>query len=257
MSVLEILISFVGGFSAGFLNSLAGFGSIITLAIYMDIMNIPGHIANGTNRVNVLASSTVSSLTYYRNGMLNFDNGKYIITIVVIGALIGVGMAVNIDAEGFKNAYKYILIPILVLLLLKPQRFISPDTDSPPNSKWLTYPIYFIFGVYAGFVQVGFGVLFLFTIVAMDKYDLIKANAMKVAIVAGYTIVAILIFHFRGLIIWKAGIMIAIGQGLGGFVAARMASRLEGANKYAYYLIIVIVIAVIIKNFELYKWFMA
>ncbi|NBU52754.1 MAG: sulfite exporter TauE/SafE family protein, partial [Chitinophagia bacterium] len=51
MQIADILISLLGGFTAGFLNALAGFGSVITLAIYMDIMNIPGHIANGTNRV--------------------------------------------------------------------------------------------------------------------------------------------------------------------------------------------------------------
>jgi len=255
MDLIDIIISITGGFAAGFLNSLAGFGSIITLAIYMDVMNIPGHIANGTNRVNVFASSSVSAVTYARNGMLDFQKGRDIILIVITGALIGVIMAVNIDAEGFKNAYRYLLIPILILLLVNPQRFITPDQSKPPSSKWLTYPIYFIFGIYAGFVQVGFGVLFLLIVVAMDKYDLIKANGMKVAIVACYTIMVLIVFQYKGLIRWEAGLLIALGQAIGGYLAARLASRMEGANKYAYYLIIVIVIAVLIKNFELWKIF--
>lgn len=255
MPLTDILISLFGGFAAGFLNSLAGFGSIITLAIYMDIMNIPGHIANGTNRVNVFASSSVSTLTYYKNGLFNFEKGKSIIAIVVLGALIGVAMAVNMDSEQFKNAYKYLLIPILMLLLVNPQRFITPDTSSPPSPKWMTMSIYFLFGIYAGFIQVGFGVMFLLIVVMMDKYDLIKANAMKVAIVAIYTVVVIVIFHLQGLIQWQAGLLVAVGQAAGGYLAARMASRMEGANKYAYYLIIIIVILVIIKNFELWKIF--
>lgn len=254
MSAFEVIISLIGGYAAGFLNSLAGFGSIITLAIYMDVMGIPGHIANGTNRVNVLGSSLVSAVTYHRNGMLKVSWGKNIIAVVVLGAIIGVIMAVNIDSDGFKNAYKYILIPILGLLLINPKRFISPDDSKPPSSRWLTYPIYFLFGIYAGFIQVGFGVLFLLVVVMMDKFDLIKANALKVAIVAFYTIVVIIIFHFQGLIRWEAGLLIAVGQALGGYTAARLASRMEGANKYAYYLIIVIVILVIIKNFELWQY---
>lgn len=255
MSIGEVLISLLGGFAAGFLNSLAGFGSIITLAIYMDVMNIPGHIANGTNRVNVLASSSVSAITFYKNGMLKLQSGMPIIITIVLGSMIGVYMAVNIDAEGFKNAYKYILIPILILLLINPNRFIHPDPDKAAMSRWVTYPIYFFFGIYAGFIQVGFGVLFLLVVVMMDKFDLIRANALKVASVAIYTVAVVIIFHMQGLIRWEAGLLIAAGQALGGFTLARMASRMEGANKYAYYIIIIIVVLVLIKNFELWKIF--
>ena len=253
MDIFDIIISLVGGFGAGFINSLAGFGSVITLAIYMDIMNIPGHIANGTNRVNILASSGVSALTYYKNGLLNLKNGVPIMTIVVIGAIIGVIMAVNIDAEQFKNAYKYILIPILMILLINPKRFIEPDMSKGPTSKLISYPLYFLFGIYAGFIQVGFGILFLMVVISMDKFDLIKANAMKVAIVAVYTILVVIIFHLRGLIQWESGILIAIGQGIGGYTAVKIAAKMEGANKFAYYLIVIIVVLVIIKNFELWS----
>ena len=255
MHISEILISIIGGFSAGFLNSLAGFGSIITLAIYMDVMNIPGNIANGTNRVNVLGSSLVSSLTYQKNGVLDLRGGKHIFLFVFLGALIGVFMAVNLEPSQFKGAYKYLMIPVLILLLIKPQRFINPDPDAEVTSKWITIPIYFLFGIYAGFIQVGFGVLFLMIVVMMDRYNLIKANAMKVAVVASYTLIIIIIFHLQGLIIWQAGLLVAVGQAFGGYLAARMASRMEGANKYAYWLIIIIVIAVIIKNFELWTYF--
>ena len=253
MQLVDIIISLVGGFGAGFINSLAGFGSVITLAIYMDIMNIPGHIANGTNRVNVLASSSVSALTYHKNKLLDLRAGKSIITIVVIGAILGVIMAINIDAEQFKNAYKYILIPILLILIINPKRFIEPDQNKPPSSKWISYPLYFLFGIYAGFIQVGFGILFLIVVISMDKFDLIKANALKVAIVAIYTILVVIIFHLRGLIQWEAGLLIAFGQALGGYTSVKLAAKMEGANRFAYFLIVIIVILVIIKNFKLWS----
>jgi len=255
MDLFEILISLFGGYAAGFLNSLAGFGSVITLAIYMDVMGIPGNIANGTNRVNVFASSGVSALAYHKNGFLDLKVAKGIIAIVIIGALIGVYMAVNISADEFKNAYKYLLIPILILLLSNPSRFIKPDIEKPPSSKYISYPIYFIFGIYAGFIQVGFGILFLMVVIMMDKYDLLKANALKVAIVAIYTSIVVVIFHLQGLIRWEAGLLIALGQALGGYTAVIIASRMEGANKIAYYIIVVIVVLVLIKNFELWKIF--
>lgn len=247
----------VGGFCAGFLNSLAGFGSIITLAIFMDILGLPGHVANATNRVNVLSSSIVSSATYYKNGKLDLVKGKKYIFIVAAGAIVGILLAADLNDTEFKSLFNYLLIPIFFIILINPKRFISPDMSTDKMSNWVVFPLFFIFGLYAGLIQVGFGVLFLMVMVMMLKYDLIESNAIKVATVGIYTVIAILIFHYNGLINWKFGLLMAVGQGFGGFVAAKYSSTMENANRYAYYLLVAIVLAVIIKNFEIWKIFIS
>ena len=255
MGPTEIIISLVGGFFAGILNAMAGFGSIITLAIYMDVLGIPGHLANATNRVNVLASSVISAATFHKNGKLDLKKGKGIILAVFLGAMVGVFMATQLDAQGFKQAFKYLLIPIFIILLMNPKRFINPDMSSSVTSPWVTMPLYFLMGIYAGFIQAGFGVVFLMVIVIMSKYDLIIGNGLKIAIVAIYSVVVVAIFQFNGMIIWKAGLALAVGQALGGYIASRHMTRLEGANKWAYKGLVIIVFLVILKNFEVWKWF--
>jgi len=255
MGATEIIISLIGGFFAGILNAMAGFGSIITLAIYMDVLGIPGHLANATNRVNVLASSSVSAVTFHKNGKLDLGQGKWIILFVFLGAMVGVFMATQLDAQGFKQAFKYLLIPIFIVLLLNPKRFINPDMSTGVASPWLTTPLYFLMGIYAGFIQAGFGVIFLMVAVILSKYDLIKGNGLKIAIVAIYSVVIVVIFQLNGMIVWKAGLALAAGQAVGGYIASRNMSRLEGANKWAYQGLLLIVFAVIIKNFEVWKWF--
>lgn len=256
MSTADYIISFIGGAFAGMLNTMAGFGSIITLAIYMDMMGIAGHIANATNRVNILASSSISTVTFIKHGKLNITKSGWVIAVVLVGAILGVFLATKLDDQGFKSAFNYMLIPVLIILLANPKRFISPDTESKPSSRWILVPILFLIGIYAGFIQVGFGVLFLMVLVILAKQDLIKSNAIKVAVVMVYTIIALIYFHLEGMVNWKAGIALAAGQALGGYLAAVNASKLEGANKWAYRLLVAIVILVIIKNFELYKIFM-
>ena len=255
LTLTEILISFVGGFLAGVLNTLAGFGSIISLAIYMELLGIPGPIANATNRINVLGSSSISAITFHQHKMLNLGRNKWVLIPVIIGAIIGIFLAVPIDEELFKSAFNYLLIPILIILLLNPKKFIKPDKESKLPSKWILIPILFLMGVYAGFIQIGFGVLFLMVMVILGKQDLIKSNALKVAVVAAYTILAVIIFQWQGMLLWGAGIALALGQAFGGFITARNASRMKGANKWAYRLLIVIVTFVIIRNFELWKVF--
>lgn len=255
MGTAEIIISLIGGFFAGILNALAGFGSIITLAIYMDVIGIPGHLANATNRVNVLASSSISTWTFHKNGKLDLSGGKWIIVMVFLGAMVGVYMATQLDAAGFKQAFKYLLIPIFVVLLMNPKRFINPDPSQPKVSPAITMPLYFLMGIYAGFIQAGFGVIFLMVAVMMSKYDIIWGNGLKIFIVFLYGLVIVIIFQLNGMIVWKAGLALAAGQAVGGYVASRNMTLLEGANKWAYYILLLIVFAVIVKNFEVWKWF--
>ena len=255
MDIYQILISLVGGFFAGILNTFAGFGSVITLAIYMDLMGLPGHIANATNRVNILASSSISTATFMKNGKLDISKSKWIILTVIAGAILGIILATQLTDTGFKTAFNYLLIPILILLLINPSRFIEVDTTAKSASKWILVPLLFVFGFYAGFIQVGFGILFLIIMVMLARHDLIHSNAIKICIVASYTIIAVAIFHFQGLIDWRAGLFLTCGQAVGGYVAALNASRLEGANKIAYYILIFILVAVIIKNFRIWAFF--
>lgn len=254
MGTSEIIISLVGGFFGGILNAFAGFGSIITLAIYTDILGIPGHIANATNRVNVLASSSVSTYAFHKNGKLDLAGGKHIVISVFLGAMVGVVMATQLDAEGFKQVFKTLLIPIFLLLLSNPKRFIQPTKGLKPISPSITMPIYFLLGIYAGFLQVGFGVIFLMVAVGMSRYDLILGNGLKIGIVALYTIAVIMIFQYKGMIVWKMGLLLSVGQAVGGYVASTYMTRMKGANKWAYYILLLIVGAVIIKNFELWKY---
>ena len=244
-----IILSLVGGAFAGTLNTLAGFGSIITIAIYMDFIGLAGNVANATNRINVLASSSISTYNFNQNGKLNLLRDRWIILIVALGAIVGVIMAGQLSSEGFKQFFKYLLIPVLFILLANPKRFIKPDQASPPISNWINFPLLFLFGVYAGFIQVGFGVFFLIVLVMFAKYPLIESNGLKVAIIAIYTIFALLYFHFQGLVNWQAGLFMAIGQAIGGYISSKYASKSEKANQYAYYLLITIVIFAILKYF--------
>ncbi|NNK90483.1 MAG: sulfite exporter TauE/SafE family protein, partial [Saprospiraceae bacterium] len=255
-SLSDILISFIGGFCAGSINTLAGFGSIITLAIYMDLLGLPGHIANATNRINVMASSSVSTATFYRYKMLDLNKSGWHLSFIIIGAFIGIYLATIIDSAQFKSAFSYVLIPILVILLMNPKKMIKPDPEAKPISKWVLGLMLFLSGIYAGFIQAGFGVILLILLVMLAKEDLVKSNALKVAVVTIYTIVALIIFQIQGMLFWKMGLAMAVGQAFGGYFMARNASKMKNANVWAYRLLIVIVSLVIIKNFRLWEYFL-
>jgi len=123
-------IAIVGGFIAAIMNTLAGYGSIITLTIMMDLLGLPANMANGTNRVNILANGVAGSLGYYKNGKLSIHKGKGILitvcTIGVYGGFIQMGMGiVFLMAAVLMSKYTIIKANALKLVLVVIYTLIS------------------------------------------------------------------------------------------------------------------------------------
>lgn len=95
---------------------------------------------------------------------------------------------------------------------------------------------------------------FLAIMVLGARYSIMNANAVKSAVVMIYTVVVIAIFQYKGLIDWKIGLLMAVGQTAGGWLTAIYGSKYKGANVWAHRLLVIIVVAAIIKLFGWHEW---
>ena len=103
--------------------------------------------------------------------------------------------------------------------------------------------IFFIIGIYGGFIQVGVGYFLLAGIVLGAGYDLVKANAIKVWIVLLYTPAALLVFILNDQVRWDFGLVHAIGNIIGAYAASHFAVA-WGANFVRWVIIAVIALTV-------------
>ena len=252
LGIFEYSIAIAGGFVAGIMNTLAGYGSIITLTILMDVIGLPANIANGTNRVNVLANTTAAALGFYNNGKLDLKKGSSVLIIVCIGALLGIITAISVSNEQFRSVFKYLVIVLFFALIVNPKKWISESQINNEVPLWKQLLIYLPIGFYGGFIQMGMGVIFLMAGVLVSKYSIIKANALKSVIITVYTIMSLAIFQWKGMVDWKIGAIIAIGAALGGYLTAHYSTRLKNANLFAYRFMIVVVVVVILRTFGVF-----
>ncbi|MEE9437653.1 MAG: sulfite exporter TauE/SafE family protein [Saprospiraceae bacterium] len=252
LETYHYIIAVLGGYLAGVMNTLAGYGSIITLTILMDVLGLPGNIANATNRVNILSNTVAGSFGFYKNKKLDLSGSKWLITFVFLGAILGVAMAVTVSADQFKSIFKYLLLVIFIAVLINPKKWIHDHKEHRNLPIWKTALIYLPLGFYGGFIQMGMGIVFLSLAVLVSHYTMIKANALKLFVILSYTIMSIAIFQYNGLINWKLGAIIAIGQAVGGYTTAIYASKIKNANLYAYRILVFIVIIVILRTFGVF-----
>lgn len=248
-SPLILIVAVLGGFLAGIVNTLAGNGSAITLSIMTELMGIPSNIANGTNRVGVLMQSVSSSYSFIKNKRLDVRSTRTLIITAVVGAILGVITAINVSNEQFDTVFQYLLVIMLIVLLINPKRWLKNSIGEEDLKHPLALPLFFFLGFYGGFIQMGMGIVFLMVTVLLLKYNLITANALKTGVVAIYTIIAVILFEVNGLIDWRIGLTIGLGQALGGYITAEFASKYKQAQLWAYILLIAVVVIAILSTF--------
>lgn len=235
-------ISIVVGFLAGFINVFAGGGSLLTLPLLI-FMGLPANIANGTNRIALIMQNIVATGSFRQQKVLDFKQGVFLLIPAGIGSILGALIAVNVTNEILEKIIGGLLVIMFVFILLKPEQWIKkPDEIKMVKPTFLQFVIFFLIGLYGGFIQAGIGFFLLAALVLIVGVDLIKANALKLFIVLIYNILAFIVFAVNNQVDYKIGFTLAIGNMLGAFVATRIAVK-KGPQFARYVLLIALVIS--------------
>lgn len=251
LATTDYVLIAIGGLIAGAMNTLAGYGSIITLSILMDIVGLPGTIANATNRVNILTNGLGAILGFKKGKKNNLSHGKYIILATILGAILGIITATQISNESFRFIFKYLIVVLLILVVVNPRRWLREDTEYGKLPIWMQFIIFMPIGFYGGFIQMGMGIFFIAAMVLLAHYNLIESNALKVTIVTLYTAISLAIFHYHGMVQWSVGGLLGTSTFIGGYAAASISVKYKNATLWAYRVLILIVIIVVIKTWIL------
>jgi len=231
----------VTGFVAGFINTLAGSGSLLTLPILI-LLGLPANVANGTNRVGVLLQNIVAVATFRRRGALPLQGSWKLIVPSVVGAIVGAELAVDLDEELLRQTIGALMLVLLVVMVLNPERWIA-EHAVPRDPRWfLEVPLFFAIGVYGGFIQVSVGLFLLAGLVVGAGYNLVGANAMKNLIVLVFTAAALVVFVINDQVQWTLGLLLGAGQAAGAWVAAHFAVR-RGAGFVRWTVIVIVVLS--------------
>jgi uncharacterized membrane protein YfcA len=241
---LQWLLITVVGFIAGFVNTLAGGGSIITLPA-MILVGLDPTVANATNRLGIMLSALSAAAGFKSKKVSVMPFSLYLGLAATIGAVIGAMIAVEFDKRLFNKVLAIIMIIIVVLMILQPRikRAISVERLSG-KPLWFTLMIFLLLGVYGGFINAGMGLLMILWLNLFNGLDLIRTNATKVLVTAIYTSAALAVFIWNDLIDWLIGLLLAIGNLVGGWIAARLSVKKGEGFIRAALLVMVILMAV-------------
>ncbi|PKP05345.1 MAG: hypothetical protein CVU11_00110 [Bacteroidetes bacterium HGW-Bacteroidetes-6] len=241
METNVIIILICSGLVVGFINTMAGGGTIISLSVLM-WLGLPINVANGTNRLAVLFQTMTSVGTFQQNHLIDWKKSLLIAIPTVIGSVLGSFIAVKLNEEIIRMAFVVIMIIMLGFILIKPSLWLKGNASllALPVKKW-NYPLFLVVGVYGGFMHVGVGYYLLASIVLGLGFDLMRANVLKNLLVMLYVPFSLIVFIINDQVMWKYGLIHAIGNVIGAFVASRIAIK-KGADVIRWVLVGVIVV---------------
>lgn len=229
MSVSEIIVIVVAGILVGFINTLSGGGSVISLSLLL-ILGLPANIANGTNRISIFFQTFSSVTSFTKQKMFDSMRPVWLGIPATIGAVLGAMTAVDVNERVIEIAMAVAMVIMVFFLFYKPDKWLkeNPAMLSKPI-RWWQLVIFFAVGFYGGFIQVGVGYFLLMSLVLGVGYDLVKANAVKNLIVFLYAIFALAVFVIDGQVNYLYGLILSAGSVIGALIASYLAVK-KGAG---------------------------
>ena len=220
----EVLLAVVG-VAAGFLNVMAGGGSLIVMPV-MVLLGFQGPVANGTTRVAILAQNISATTGFRRQGFSEIRLSLSLAACAVPGAAVGAHFGSQLTGVGFNRVLAGVMITVMVLMATG--RKVTPAGPPPPPTPRrlvLGHVLMVGVGLYGGFIQAGVGFILMAILHRVIGLDLVRVNMHKVFIVGTYTIVALAIFAARGNVMWVTGLVLAAGMATGGWIGSYVAVK--------------------------------
>ncbi len=246
MGAAEYTILVGVGVAAGFINVVAGGGSMLTVPALV-LMGVPGPVANGTNRIAIIAQSITASLTFFRRGVRDPGLSLSLSLALLPGAALGAWYGAHIEGEWFNRLLALVMIAVMATMALesrvKRRGGAAGSSDGRLQRPVLTHLLIVVIGFYGGIIHIGIGFLIMFVLHRVGGLDLVRVNMHKMLVVIPYSVAALAIFWSQSGILWLAGLALAVGNACGGWLGAHLSvARGEAFIRIAFNVCIVLLI---------------
>ncbi|XKM14132.1 TSUP family transporter [Orbaceae bacterium ac157xtp] len=215
-----LLILFTVALIAGFIDSIAGGGGLLTVPALLAV-GVPPAAALATNKLQSCGGSFSASFYFVRKKMVDLASIKRSIMLAFIGAGLGTLLILHIQAD-----YLKLLLPILTISVGL-YFLLCPKIGEEDRKRRLTEGQFAItaalgIGFYDGFFGPGAGSFYALAYVLLAGFNLTKATAHTKVLNFTSNLAGLLFFIFSGQVIWSIGLIMLVGQFLGAQIGAKM-----------------------------------
>ncbi|MBQ2816609.1 MAG: TSUP family transporter [Clostridia bacterium] len=211
-------------FIAGFVDAIGGGGGLISLPAYL-LAGLPVHQAIATNKLSSACGTTLATLRFIKNGLVNWKLAIPTIAFAIIGSSIGANASMAME-ESVMEKVLFVVLPVVAFVVLNKKLFRdNEESEIVINKKTLLIAVIssLAVGFYDGFYGPGTGTFLIIAFTVFAKLSMKSANAQAKVINLTTNLTSLSIFLMNGQVLFPLGIAAAVCNMAGGYLGAGLA----------------------------------
>ena len=219
-----ILLLAIAGFVAGFVDSIAGGGGLITVPALL-LAGLGPVEALGTNKLQALFGSGTATFEYARKGHVAPRRQIGAAALSLVGSALGAALASVAPGEILQAMLPVLLIAVALYFALKPKLSDIDRAERISPALFLaTVPP--LIGFYDGLFGPGTGSFFMLAFVGLAGFGILKATAHTKFLNFASNVGAFFVFAAVGAVAWEIGLIMGVMQLLGARLGSALAMRI-------------------------------
>jgi uncharacterized membrane protein YfcA len=246
---VTLLLLVLAAFVAGWVDSIAGGGGLISLPALI-MAGLPPTVALGTNKFQSSFGSFTSSLHYVRSGLVDFSDAGFGIFFTFVGAATGTWLVQCISADYLSFIIPFLMLAIAIYMLLSPD--LGKIEKHVARSRFILFMVLgIVIGFYDGFFGPGTGNFWVLALMVWGGFHMTRATAYTKVMNFTSNIVALIVFAIGGNIRYELGLLMALGQISGARIGAGMVLKygVQFIRPVFIFVVIVLAIVLFIRNY--------
>ncbi|MDX2109800.1 MAG: TSUP family transporter [Verrucomicrobiota bacterium] len=220
LALQDLIVLFLCGGIAGFIDSIAGGGGLISLPMLLSV-GLPPQIALGTNKLQSTFGSLAATINYARQGLIDFRGALWGVVCTAIGAVVGAIAVQLLDKSILTRTIPLLLTAIFFYVLFSPR--LGEKDMRTRLKETLFYPMAgLLLGFYDGFFGPGVGTFWTIAFVTLLGYNLKRATGHTKLMNFTSNAVSLVAFALAGKLVLVAGFVMGFGQLLGAWSGSHL-----------------------------------
>ncbi|MFL5774026.1 MAG: sulfite exporter TauE/SafE family protein [Flavisolibacter sp.] len=221
----QIFLLCMAAFAAGFVDAIVGGGGLIqTPATLVLLGNFPVVNAISTTKIPSFSGTLLAAIQYMKKVQVNWRITVVMCVLAFFASFAGSEL-LTIVSNGFMKPVLFIVLLAVAVYTLMKKDFGQQEATEIPEEKEMIYAVMIstIIGFYDGFIGPGTGSFLILAMIYFLGFDFLRASTHAKLVNLATNIGSIMLFSFKGKIIWMAAIPMAACNAAGGLLGARLA----------------------------------
>ena len=235
-------------FLAGFIDSIAGGGGLISLPAYL-IAGLPAHLASGTNKMSAVFGTALATVKYGRDKTIVYKSALPAVAGALPGAWLGAQLQMLVP-ERAVYIFMMTAIPVIALTMLLRSDKLDRSDAGKTVKLWVCFIIGLMFGTYDGFFGPGTGTFLMMAFSMFCGLDLVKANGSAKLVNLSSNVAALASFFTGSNVLIALAVPAAVCNMAGAYLGSHLAVK-KGAKiiRPMFFTVLALLLATVIYRF--------